>query len=131
MRLFNLLGAILGLGLIAGCGGGGSSSSTNTRTVDLTGSWARPVTLMGSGLSMTLQETGQQVTGSGNYAIEAGRSGTYQITGTADNTSFNLTFTYDYGPTATYAGQITDASHLNGSLQQTGTTAAPTTFVRQ
>ena len=62
MRLVTPMGVLVGLSLLSGCG-----SSSSTPVVNVTGRWVRPVTIMGSSLSMTLQESGTQVSGAGNW----------------------------------------------------------------
>jgi hypothetical protein len=65
---------------------------------------------------MTLAQSGTSVTGTGTYAIEAGRAGPTTIAGTLSGKRLTLTITRDYGQVETFAGTITDATHLTGTL---------------
>ncbi len=125
MRRFILVNAVSGLILMSGCGTGNQIAPT------VTGRWVRSSNVPGSSLNMTLQQNGNQVTGAGSYAIEAGRSGTLQVNGTASSTKASLTITYDTGATATFMGQRTDATHLSGPFQTQGFPSDTTTFVKQ
>jgi hypothetical protein len=66
--------------------------------------------------SMTLTQNGDHVTGTGTYAMEAGRSGPTTIDGTVSGKMLTLTITRDYGLAETFTGTLTDASHLSGML---------------
>jgi hypothetical protein len=90
---------------------------TSDPTPLLTGNWSADLKVVGSSLSMSLTETGTSITGTGHYSIEAGRSGTLAVSGTANGTSIAVTLTYDYGPVATYQGTLTDSAHLVGTIQ--------------
>ena len=65
---------------------------------------------------MTLTQTGDRITGTGTYAIEAGRTGPTTIDGTLSGKTLTLTITRDYGLTETFTGTFTDATHLAGTL---------------
>ena len=65
---------------------------------------------------MTLTQTGDRITGTGTYAIEAGRTGPTTIDGTLSGKTLTLTITRDYGLTETFTGTLTDATHLAGTL---------------
>jgi len=117
----------LGLSFLSGCGSG----SQTTPPADVTGRWVRSVNVPGSALSMTLQESGNQISGSGNYAVEAGRSGALQVKGSVSGTRTNLTLTYDIDTVFTFEGQLTDTTHLSGQLQSPGSPANTITFVKQ
>jgi hypothetical protein len=66
--------------------------------------------------SMTLTQDGTRVSGTGTYAIEAGRSGPTTIDGTVTGKALTLTIRRDYGLIETFAGTLTDAKHLSGTL---------------
>jgi hypothetical protein len=76
--------------------------------------------------SMTLAQAGDHITGTGTYAIEAGRTGPTTIEGTLSGKTVTLTITRDYGLRETFSGTFRDATHLtgtlaiNGSLQEFG-----------
>jgi hypothetical protein len=107
------------------------SSSTTVPTSALTGTWAEATTIPGVRLVMTLTETGTYVVGSGSYAIEAGRSGTLQVSGVEGLPVITLTLQYDYGLTAIFTGALTDASHLTGTLVYPVNARESVTFIRQ
>jgi hypothetical protein len=121
---FGLLGFFV---LLAGCGGNGSDSVTT----GLAGRWASINTVPGSGTDLTLQANGSQITGTGDYRIEAGRSGTLQVTGSGSGILFILNLNYDSGVMAVFQGQMSDANHLTGTVRQTGFDAYTLTLVRQ
>jgi hypothetical protein len=66
--------------------------------------------------SMTLVQDGKHVSGSGIYAIEAGRTGPTTIDGTISGATLALTITRDYGLVESFIGTLTDATHLSGAL---------------
>ena len=65
---------------------------------------------------MTLAQDGDHVSGTGTYAIEAGREGPMTIDGKLSGRVLMLTITRDYGLRETFAGTLTDATHLAGTL---------------
>lgn len=66
--------------------------------------------------SMTLSQVGAHVTGTGTYALEAGRAGPTTIDGTVSGSRLTLTITRDYGLVETFTGRLTDATHILGFL---------------
>ena len=70
--------------------------------------------------SMTLSQMGAHVTGTGTYAIEAGRSGPTTIDGTVAGRTLTLTITRDYGLIESFTGHLTNATHLAGTLAVDG-----------
>jgi hypothetical protein len=83
---------------------------------NLAGTWAHTAIGPVYRESMTLAQTGDHVTGTGTYAIEAGRAGPTTIDGTVSGTTLTLTITRDYGLRETFSGALTDATHLVGTL---------------
>ena len=69
---------------------------------------------------MTLAQDGDRVSGTGTYAIEAGREGPTTISGTISGTTLTLTITRDYGLVESFTGRLTDATHLAGTLSIDG-----------
>lgn len=65
---------------------------------------------------MTLAQDGNHVTGTGTYAIEAGREGPTTIDGTLSGRTLTLTITRDYGVRETFTGTLTNPAHLVGAL---------------
>jgi len=67
--------------------------------------------------SMVLIQEGDHVSGTGTYAIEAGRTGPTTIDGTVAGRTLTLTVRRDYGLVETFTGTLSDATHLTGVLQ--------------
>lgn len=82
----------------------------------VTGTWARTIGVPGAREAMTLQQSGDRVLGTGNYAIEAGRSGSTAIEGGFVGKTLTLTITRDYGVRETFVGGLEDATRLVGTL---------------
>jgi hypothetical protein len=80
---------------------------------DLVGTWAANFSVPGASLIVILDQTGN---GTGTYAIEAGRSGTVEVTGTFTRPIVTLVIRYDYGLVRTFAGTLIDANHITGSF---------------
>jgi hypothetical protein len=91
----------------------GACASPVSPTPDLTGTWAENFSFPGASLVLTLDASGN---GRGTYAIEAGRSGVLQVTGTVVRSTVTLVIQYDYGPVRTFTGSLTDANHLVGTF---------------
>ena len=66
--------------------------------------------------SMTLTQTGSHVSGTGTYAIEAGRAGPTTVAGDWSGNKLTLIITRDYGLVETFSGTLTDAKRLDGTL---------------
>src|SRR5262245_12017193 len=75
-------------------------SNPTAPSAALAGTWAENVSIVGASLILAVDGSGN---GSGTYAIEAGRSGTFVVR-------------YDYGPVRTFTGTQTDADHLSGTF---------------
>ena len=56
------------------------------------------------------------MTGTGTYAIEAGRAGSTTIDGTVSGSTLTLTITRDYGLVESFTGTLIGATHLAGTL---------------
>jgi hypothetical protein len=82
----------------------------------LTGTWVHTAIGPVYRESMTLSQTGDHVTGTGTYAIEAGRTGPTTVDGALSGRTVTLTIRRDYGLTETFTGSLTDATHLTGTL---------------
>ena len=76
----------------------------------------------------TLNQTGSALSGSGTYSIEAGRSGTVQVTGTYVPPNVTLSLQYDYDAHTTFTGKAIGAALLRGSFEGSPGTV---TFARQ
>ena len=75
---------------------------------------------------MTLAQSGSHVTGTGQYALEAGRQGSTTIDGDWSNGTLSLTVTRDYGLRETFTGKLSDPAHLSGTLEIDGNKQALT-----
>jgi hypothetical protein len=64
---------------------------------------------------MHLAERGPSLTGTGEYALEAGRSGMFAVSGTAVGAKVTLDITYDYGVTEHFVGVHTSLDVLHGT----------------
>lgn len=73
---------------------------------------------------MTLAQDGNRVTGTGTYAIEAGRQGPTTVDGTLSGRTLTLTITRDYGLHETFTGTLIDPAHLTGALMIDGSKQA-------
>src|SRR5215831_4804261 len=82
----------------------------------LNGTWAHTAIGPVYREAMTLNQAGTHVTGTGTYAIEAGRSGPTTIDGTISGRTMTLTITRDYGLVESFTGKLTDPTHLTGTL---------------
>ena len=93
--------------LVAACASPSAPSSS------IAGTWAESFSIVGASLILTVDSGGN---GSGTYAIEAGRSGTVQVTGHVVASMVTLTILYDYSLVPTFSGALTDVSHLSGTF---------------
>lgn len=120
----------------AACGGRQADSMAPGVTGDrlgagtISGTWAHTAIGPVYRESMTLTQAGTHVTGTGNYAIEAGRTGPTTIAGDWAGKTLTLTITRDYGLVETFVGTMSDASHLGGTLTIEGF-EQPFAFARQ
>jgi hypothetical protein len=106
-RFLCALGLICVLVLISAC------TTPSAPSAALAGTWAENISVVGASLILNLDNSGN---GSGTYAIEAGRSGTVQVTGRVAASTVTLAVRYDYGAAQTFAGTLTDATHLAGTF---------------
>jgi hypothetical protein len=124
-RLIPLMPVLLAT-LLTACGGGGSEPQTSP----LEAKWSQTQLVVGASLAMALHVTGTQVTGTGSYAVEAGRSGTLTVTGDANGGNVALTLKFDSGRTGLFSGSLTDTTHLDGRMSYDGSPASPVSFQR-
>jgi hypothetical protein len=103
----------------------GACESGIAPSIDLAGTWAANFSIPGASLIITLDRVGN---GTGTYAIEAGRSGTVQVTGMYARQAVALVLTYDYGQVQTFSGTLTDTNHITGSF---GEVSGTVTFTRR
>lgn len=94
-----------------GPGDGGQADSR------LNGRWWGIVNFPGISLIMSLSTSGTTVTGTGTYAIEAGRSGTLTVSGTAAASRVKLDIAFDVGTSAQFEGNLVSSDTLSGHLK--------------
>jgi hypothetical protein len=105
--------------LALGCSGAGRFAGP----VSIDGRWAEPFSFPGSFLGFDLTSTGSMVSGSGNYAGEAGPFGTLTVAGTVDGPTVHLDFTFtEQAPRAGHTmtehfdGVFTSFNVIEGSI---------------
>ena len=100
---------------LAGCK---QSDRTPTGSRDLAsiveGAWTEAVTFPGISLVFSLESQDTVLTGTGTYAIEAGRSGTLIVTGFVSGTTVVLDIVRDFGSTDRFEGGLADRNTLSG-----------------
>jgi hypothetical protein len=87
--------------------------STTAPSSDVAGTWAENFSFPGASLVVTLDQSGS---GTGTYAIEAGRSGTLEVSGTYTRPTVMWVLQYDYGAVRSFAGTLVDANHISGNF---------------
>ena len=103
------------------------SACANPMSPSLTvaGTWGENFSIPGASLTLTVDAAGN---GNGTYAIEAGRAGAVQVSGTGRATAVTLTIHYDYGLVRTFTGAVSDANHLTGAFDDNSGTVV---FIRR
>ena len=105
--------AIFAAAALVACAG-----NTGPRTLAdrLTGTWSENgLGQFGTSFIMVLAARDTTVTGTGSYAIEAGRSGTVTVAGVIRDPNIILTITYDYGDVAHFNAQLQADNTLGGA----------------
>ena len=105
--------AIFAAAALVACAG-----NTGPRTLDqrLTGTWSENgLGQFGTSFIMVLAAHDSTVTGTGSYAIEAGRSGTVTVAGVIRDPNIILRITYDYGDVAHFNAQLQADNTLGGA----------------
>jgi len=114
----------------AACGDDAVAPSSDT----LSGDWGPSTSLVGSRWTMHLAEHGASLTGTGDYAFEAGRAGTLAVSGTVVGAQVTLDITYDYGLREHFVGVHTNLDVLHGTSTRVlgaDTTTTDTDFYRR
>jgi hypothetical protein len=88
-------------------------SNSTSPSSSLAGTWSEQFSIPGPRLALSLDASGN---GSGNYAIEAGRSGSVQVFGSVAASTITLSIHYGYGLVRIFNGTLIDASHLTGTF---------------
>jgi len=117
---------LLLLGLLSGgCGDGLAPPA------DVQGTWAADFNLPGPSLVLDLTQLDRTIAGSGTYAIEAGRAGTLEVTGSYARPGITLAIRYDYGQAETYTGTVLDSRHMTGTMADSSGHGFELTFSRR
>ncbi len=124
--MLKLIYSLLLTTLVAACGGDSSPTSVN-------GTWAQVIALPGASFTMQLSSQNGIVSGSATQTNEVVNPPTNKISisGTYQAPNINMIFTYDTGAVLTYAGTLSDSSHMNGNLLFANGTSASTSYIRQ
>jgi hypothetical protein len=105
-------------------------SNNLTPPGDVQGMWAADFNVPGASLVLDITQVDGTIAGNGTYAIEAGRSGTLQVSGSYIRPSIMLTIQRDYGLTQTYTGTVLDSQHMAGTIADSSGHAFALTFTR-
>ena len=97
----------------------------------LTGAWAANYQIAGPSLVLNLSQPDGTITGSGTYQVEAGRSGTLQISGSYVRPHVRLALRYDYGLTRIYDGAVLDSHQMIGTESDSTGYTGSLTFIRR
>jgi hypothetical protein len=109
-----LITAVAAAVLMAGC----QSDPMGTTSASLAGQWVRTSGVVGSQLTLQLDDyAAPSVTGMGVYMIEAGKSGTFRVTGTVNGLAVKLDLAFDDGTQAHFTGKRAAADLLDGGLK--------------
>lgn len=98
---------------------------------ELQGTWAADFTLPGASLVLDITQADGPITGSGTYAIEAGRAGTLQVRGSYTPPGISLTIQRDFGLRQTYTGMVLDSRHMTGTMADSTGRVFALTFTRR
>ena len=108
-----------------------SCTSSLAPAADVRGTWAADFRVPGASLVLDLTQAGGAIDGTGTYAIEAGRAGTLQVSGTYTRPRITLSITFDYGRTETYAGTVLDPQHMSGTITDSAGQVSTLSFTRR
>jgi hypothetical protein len=120
MRLLRTV--LCGIALAVGLESCGSPTEPFPPTSDgglaqlLAGTWAQQGTVIGSSLVLTFLANGTSLAGTGQYAIEAGRSGTLTLTGSVSHERVHLDIVYDTGAVAQFDGALAERNTMPGAM---------------
>lgn len=110
MRIIALL---LAASFLNACSAGSIAGPSDTRLV---ATWVQREAVAGTIFTIRLDAQGTNVTGSGTYTVEGGRSGTVTATGTSGNGTLRLAIAYDSGEAAQFNGDQISNAELSGVL---------------
>ena len=116
---------LLVIGLLLSCTDGLGPAA------DVQGTWDAEFNIPGAALVLDLSQSDSTVTGSGTYAIEAGRSGTVQEIGNYSRPAISLRITYDYGRAETFTGTVLNPQHMVGTVSDSAGHTSALSFTRR
>lgn len=97
----------------------------------LQGTWAADFNFPGASLVLNITQVDGSITGSGTYAMEAGRSGTLRLSGAYTPPDISLSLERDDGLKQTYNGTVLDSQRMTGAIADTAGRVYPLTFTRR
>lgn len=115
-------GPLAALLLLAACAHDPTAAdrAADRAAADIAGDWGPQTSLVGSRWTMHLHAHDAALAGTGEYAFEAGRSGTFVVTGvttgSAADAHVTLDIAYDYGVHDRFTGSRTPLDILHGQL---------------
>lgn len=105
----------------------GCDNSTGPERRSLLGLWTS--TGFEASITLTLNETARNVTGTGRY-VGTDRAEGFRVSGTHAEESVALNFEYDGAGDMNFLGEFTNADELQGTLVGGGLRGQPITFRR-
>jgi hypothetical protein len=106
-----------------------SCTSSLAPAADVQGTWAADFNVPGASLVLDLKQSQAVIQGTGNYAIEAGRAGTLEVSGSYSRPTITLIIGFDYGRTETYTGTVL-GSHMRGMVADSAGRQSALSFTR-
>jgi hypothetical protein len=98
---------------------------------ELQGTWSADLNLPGASLVLDIVQNDGTIAGGGTYAIEAGRAGTLQVSGTYARPDISLTIARDFGLRQVFAGTVLDSRHMAGTITDEAGHSSPLSFTRR
>ena len=83
------------------------------------GTWSAVYSIPGPSTLVTLHEFGSVLSGDGTYAVEAGPTGTLQVTGTVHFPAITMVLRRDTGFSQTFTGAFVNDRTLSGTVADT------------
>lgn len=108
-----------------------SCTSSLAPASDVQGTWVADFNLPGASLVLDLKQSQALIQGTGSYAIEAGRVGTLEVSGSYPRPTITLVMSFDYGHTETYTGTVRDSQHMSGIVADSAGHESTLSFTRR
>jgi hypothetical protein len=129
-----LLCVVIALVPALACDGSGRPTDPRGVALLVRGKWSEQVQIPGVALVLNLDAHDTVVTGTGSYAIEAGRSGVLTVSGLVDGSQIRLDLVYDSGTEAHFVGELSELDRMAGSIKygppESEVPSFPITFAR-